>query len=528
VSALQSRVDWSLHTLAGRLPVLDGTFGFDRGWTPQGQGSYTMPLAEYEALHPNAAPNPSFDVDASSWGSWRVPQRITGDPIAGAFGRVVGQAGDPYLAMWTDALAAPGEVWDVSLARFRTNVVGKWAELEVTFMDASLTVLTTVTAPRVPMYAYWEPSLALANLTAPAGAVMLRARLRVHNSSAGGGFLPATGNWLDVDDIRIVRQVLRARQRQPVLLTGEVWLAYSDGLGELALSGAGSTLGGGTWPPPVAGDHYLPYGGGTVIEARARDVAWHVWPRDVVIDEGQQTATIELATIEALLQDATNLSGVDIEPQQSVAGTYFVGRMLSRLAALVGVQITVPSGADFTTASVEPWRQGQSLWDWFTRVRSIAGLGYYLDAETNTLNLRGIVGSWPFGSVTDLPLERSSRVGAAAVAGLEFADALTLTWRWSENGIEQTSTETVVASSLTSWREATRAIELEREGRPIPGVAQRIVDNLVRLRKATTVVTPTTANALRASPLRLDGGNWQSARYGFTTELATITILQEA
>lgn len=245
------------------------------------------------------------------------------------------------------------------------------------------------------------------------------------------------------------------------------------------------------WPAPTAATFtYLddtPATGPTAwqLEQQPATASWYVWLQSREDDEGEGITTLQLATVEAVLQSKLNLSGQAWLPIAREFGGYNVADALAQLLRLLQIPATVVNR--FTAPVVpydqlEAWEPGQSAWDWWDRVRIATQQRYVLDPAKNELRVEPWTPLQPYSVPTYWALQHRRLEGLdAGDEFVQYADGLLLTWRWEVDGEERIQRDVVTAGGIP-WTAVRRGRQLERTGPPIAGYAQQLVDVMSRWR----------------------------------------------
>lgn len=178
----------------------------------------------------NLLSNPSFGTNATGWaGVGGALARVAAAGASGTgYGRVTSTAGATQLSASTtvplDGLV--GLPVSARLSARSSNVAGQSLQLVASFLNASSSVVSTVTGGRQSLTSSWQ-SWTLENAVVPAGAVSVRIEAIVV-SSAGATYVPtATSQVLDVD-AALVAQASAAPTYFDGSSTGAEWLGTAN------------------------------------------------------------------------------------------------------------------------------------------------------------------------------------------------------------------------------------------------------------------------------------------------------------
>lgn len=143
------RTEWQLDTTEGPLPLLSGSWTFDRGWSPMGSGSVTVPWAAWEAtgLNPLARHRMVLRGEMSAHAS---PHTLA---EAFADGSTLGSATwpDPEARPYGDPDAYGASVgWLVYLRSINADVEAGTATLELATFETVLTETVNAGDPWLP------------------------------------------------------------------------------------------------------------------------------------------------------------------------------------------------------------------------------------------------------------------------------------------------------------------------------------------------------------------------------------------
>lgn len=318
---------------------------------------------------------------------------------------------------------------------------------------------------------------------------------------------------------------LIAHDRQPLRLVCDLWGTLPGGsLGAGVFSGA--TLGDAGWPAEPVELYPATSGGVPLIHKR---VTWHVWPQTLRRDRAARELTLGLATVELLLVETVNMGDPWMPAPTGPGGSYRLSDVLLELTRYLRIPLVVqPSAAAVDLALVEPWARGESAWSWLEGLRAAAGMSYRYDPNVNRLRYVAPTEA-ATGALADDWLELAEDVGGTGQSGgLRYADALLLTWRWTDpDGAEQTLDEVALAPGVPSWRAARRPLRLEWQSRPQAGAAARMVAQLARWRTTATPTTPLDQHTLTdlvsgrgatAQSVAFDLGDEPRVRFTLITE----------
>lgn len=253
---------------------------------------------------------------------------------------------------------------------------------------------------------------------------------------------------------------------------------------------------------------------------------WRFLLHGVSVDHAAATARLELATWELLLQETIRQDTAWTPPDLplSVNVVNLLGKLLVEIGGLANTLDTAgDGGTSIPVDDVLPWEPGQSAWEYIERYRTMAGTTWTVGIEDHPETIELVLDS--------AVLPALSTVGNGYInhrrtfGGDEYADAVTVVWRWSVGTTDYIERETAYAGALTDWRDARVHREIERRGPPYAGLAQRIVDHMHRHRYLETVERPVSRFTIRAAP---NLNNWRARTYRFeAVPTVTATLITE-